>query len=36
MLKYKANETLTGDIDGVNKVYISEHFIAKVDSIIVD
>ena len=36
MLKYKANETLTGNIDGVNKIYISDNFIAKVDSIIVD
>lgn len=36
MLKYKANETLTWTIDGVNDEFVSDNYIALVDSIIVD
>jgi len=36
MLKYKANETLTWTIDGANKEFVSDNYIALVDSVIVD
>jgi len=36
MLKYKANETLTWTIDWANEVFVSDNYIALVDSIIVD
>lgn len=36
MLKLKLNETLTWDIDWVNKTFTSDNYIALVDSITVD